>query len=459
MYLSILLGVVCDQDVAKQQNYTSDDFINRPKEDLKDFTTKNVFRIISETYTYIPYSSDCPFTTHNVTLCFKFKNKIDICLLNRNVKEPKPDNKPVVPENNNPDELMDKPKTNKPDEPIDEPETDKPDKPIDEPETKPDYNLIFALEISNSLKLINKKIKLINAKKEFDKIAKKIKNEKDGLKLDADIKDEINFDTKYITEDQKKELHKLHEFFIGNLLDGKLHDLLINVSRLTEKQKNKLQQALKDQLITVINKIFDDLKNNIETEHYAYQLEDEDKLYDIIKEIIEKLENLDELFDQSELAKDIFELNQILLTGDQNNTTPIRNDRGTTIIQINFIINEYKKTLNADDLKKFGRVQTNNVCNKIQKTYNNAKDEKTLLDILYYIWVLDKDDQFLLSKKYTIQKINEAKKLANDINKYLYTVKTKKLKQQVEFTRLKKNNEFPIPKSRPKFMSRPEKFD
>ncbi|CAG8579199.1 11729_t:CDS:2 [Dentiscutata heterogama] len=58
---------------------------NIPKED-KDFTTKNAFKVISETYAYILYSSDCPFTTHNITLCFIFKNKMDVCLLNRNVE-------------------------------------------------------------------------------------------------------------------------------------------------------------------------------------------------------------------------------------------------------------------------------------------------------------------------------------------------------------------------------------
>ncbi|CAG8480676.1 1411_t:CDS:2, partial [Dentiscutata heterogama] len=150
---------------------------------------------------------------------------------------------------------------------------------------------------------------------------------------------------------------------------------------------------------------------------------------------MEKLENLDKLSDQSELAKDIFKLNQILLTRDKNikyldnyrkarfhngyydniekdkidklddkylikdkqllhnlrkqrindlqnpvpkrpapennqltteypnrntdNTTLIRNERETAIVQINFIINKYKKTLNANDLKKFGQMQTN----------------------------------------------------------------------------------------------------
>ncbi|CAG8558277.1 922_t:CDS:2, partial [Dentiscutata heterogama] len=441
MYLSILLGAICDQDIAKQCNYTPDDFINKPKEDLKDFTTKNVLKLLHpEDANYFNFvktnyndkffncNTDPQTNIQNTKIKSRNNNDglqqlINIINLIQNIQkkppEPKPDNKSVEPENNDPEELMDESETNKPDEPMNEPETNKPDEPIDElktknpdelmdePESEPDYDLIFniiekkiklttrteavklldnksifdkienselkkqdktrlhqlyriltALQISNSLKSINEKIKLINAKKEFDKIAEKIKNENNVLKLNTDIKNEIDFKTEYITEDQKKELHRL-----------------------------------------LTNKIFDDLKNSIRTEHYAYQLED------------------DNHYDQKSSPKRLAPENDQPTTEYPNrntdNAAPIRNDRETAIVQINFIINEYKKTLNADDLKKFGRVQTNEVCNKIQKAHNNAKDRKTLLDILYYIWVLDKNDQFLLSKKYIVRKINKAKKLAD----------------------------------------------
>ena len=85
MYLTFLLAIVCDRDTAKQQVYRADDIINNPQEDLKDFTTKSPFRIVGETYGYIPCGGDCAFTTHSMTLCFKFKNKMDVCMLNRNV--------------------------------------------------------------------------------------------------------------------------------------------------------------------------------------------------------------------------------------------------------------------------------------------------------------------------------------------------------------------------------------
>ena len=280
--------------------------------------------------------------------------------------------------------------------------------------------------------------------------------------------------------------------------------------------------------------------------------ESEDKLYDINKELVENLENLEEISDHSEIAKDIINLNQTLLTGNRNieyldklrkakfqngfydnlealikieqninrledffrdeidkldeiylvppkdkkslhnlrehrindlqnpnpkrpapednqeemmlpsrntnNANPIRNKDGTLATQINFIINEYKKTID-DNRRRITRTQTNKMRNKIQEAYKKAKDGKTLLDILYYNLVLDKDDQFLLAKKYTVKKITEAKNLANDINKLLYSIKKKKINQPIEFTRLKKNNKNPAPKSRLIFMVKPENFD
>ena len=240
--------------------------------------------------------------------------------------------------------------------------------------------ILTGLQVSNSLKSINNKIKLLRAEIEFDKISKEIRNEKNVVKLQVDIKDKIDFESTYITDNQKKELHKMRENkiqelqgqskfeqmmnsiktenFIGNLIEGRLHDSLINVSGLTNEQKNKLKQTREERLSIVTNKIFDDLKDNIKNERYENQLKDggyfddrigeirkeylidgrniedlhrlrrhridtlssesEDKLYDINKELVENLENLEEISDQSEIAKDIINLNQTLLTGNRN---------------------------------------------------------------------------------------------------------------------------------------------
>ncbi|CAG8480695.1 1412_t:CDS:2 [Dentiscutata heterogama] len=188
--------------------------------------------------------------------------------------EPKPDDKPETdkldepinePETENPDKPMNKPETNKPDKPETEPETDKPDEPIDKPEPEPDYDLIF------------------------NTIEKEIKS---TTRTDADQKKKLYrlYENKIQELKETKKFNKLlknikDKFFIGNLLDDKLHDLLIKVSELTEEQKNILQQARKDQLITVTNKIFDDLKNSIKTECYMYQLEDSSHYDQSIQEI------------------------------------------------------------------------------------------------------------------------------------------------------------------------------
>ena len=145
--------------------------------------------------------------------------------------------------------------------------------------------ILTGLQVSNSLKSINNKIKLLRAEIEFDKISKEIRNEKNIIKLQVDIKDKIDFESTYITDNQKKELHKMRENkiqelqgqskfeqmmnsiktenFIGNLIEGRLHDSLINVSGLTNEQKNKLKQTREERLSIVTNKIFDDLKDNI----------------------------------------------------------------------------------------------------------------------------------------------------------------------------------------------------
>ncbi|CAG8632009.1 8322_t:CDS:2, partial [Racocetra fulgida] len=55
----------------------------------------------------------------------------------------------------------------------------------------------------------------------------------------------------------------------------------------------------------------------------------------------------------------------------------------------------------------------------IRDSHTKSKDGKTLLDVLYYIWVLEKDDKFLLTR-YITKKIEEAKSLKNNINKYIW---------------------------------------
>ena len=89
------------------------------------------------------------------------------------------------------------------------------------------------------------------------------------------------------------------ENFIGNLIEGRLHDSLINVSGLTNEQKNKLKQTREERLSIVTNKIFDDLKDNIKNERYENQLKDggyfDDRIGEIRKEYLIDGRNIEDL--------------------------------------------------------------------------------------------------------------------------------------------------------------------
>ncbi|CAG8823128.1 5122_t:CDS:1, partial [Racocetra fulgida] len=51
------------------------------------------------------------------------------------------------------------------------------------------------------------------------------------------------------------------------------------------------------------------------------------------------------------------------------------------------IVDEYKKTLNKDDKRKFIlKAKIDHVKGLIRDSYTKSKDGKTLLDVLYYIW-------------------------------------------------------------------------
>ncbi|CAG8856918.1 42834_t:CDS:1, partial [Gigaspora margarita] len=101
-----------------------------------------------------------------------------------------------------------------------------------------------------------------------------------------------------------------------------------------------------------------------------------------------------------------------------DNASPIRNANGNPNVQISFIVDEYKRTLNADDKKKFNRIKMNHVKEMIKDAHTKSSAKKSLLDILYYSWVLGKDDTFLLTK-YTQTKINANKMLVKNIDDYI----------------------------------------
>ncbi|CAG8754382.1 11994_t:CDS:1 [Racocetra fulgida] len=222
-----------------------------------------------------------------------------------------------------------------------------------------------------------KSLKLI--KKKYNLIKNGIIKEKDSIRLEVNWKDTID-NAKYLNNNQKTKLHRLrnsqkweiqgskkfeqykseieNKVIISNLLDRKSYNILIsNDSLLTEQQKNQLYTLRKQRIQILTNSLFDKLKNNIKNKRVLSKLEDkgyydnrineihkefltdrktkdlhilrrwkldkiqsetEDELYDVNSELIDTIQDLNELGDNSDLANDILELNQTLLTGDRN---------------------------------------------------------------------------------------------------------------------------------------------
>ncbi|CAG8739695.1 14249_t:CDS:2, partial [Racocetra fulgida] len=202
-----------------------------------------------------------------------------------------------------------------------------------------------------------------------------------------------------------------------------LHNTIFNDDKvLTAMQISNILKNINDKIFRINQKKeYNLIKNEIIKEKDSIRLEKldkiqsetEDELYDINSELIDIIQDLNELGNNLDLANDILKLNQTLLTGD-------RNIRGNTNAQISWIVDEYKKTLNKDDKRKFTlKAKIDYVKELIRDSHIKSKDRKTLLDVLYYIWVLGKDDKFLLTR-YMTKKIEEAKSLKNNIDKYIW---------------------------------------
>ncbi|CAG8770926.1 24886_t:CDS:2, partial [Gigaspora rosea] len=112
-----------------------------------------------------------------------------------------------------------------------------------------------------------------------------------------------------------------------------------------------------------------------------------------------------------------------------DNAKPVRNANGNINVQISFIVDKYKHTLNADDKKKFNRIKMD--------------------------YVIEKDDKFLLTK-YTKRKIEDVKVLIKNINDYIWLMSTKKIKG-TKCNKLEKDPKYKDPAQYP-ILFNPGKF-
>ncbi|KAF0501059.1 hypothetical protein F8M41_020172 [Gigaspora margarita] len=313
--------------------------------------------------------------------------------------------------------------------------------------------IMTPMQISILLQLINGKILKIRQEIEFNEIKTGIENETDTAKLEG----EETFN-KF-----KKDIE--NEAFIGNLLDGNLFDTLISNDALLSDQQKKDLQELRRQRITTLNL-------HILRRHQLDKLraETKDELFDTLSELLDYIEDLEELTNESQILSDIKALNQTLLingcyidrldkkrktcyydnlydnietsinietkikklqddwkikidteidqtfltpprsieklhqlrefrivtlqkpdqpkrpaeneneeflpTRISNNAKPVRNANGNINVQITFIIDEYKCTLNIDDKKKFNRIKTDHVKKLIKDAHAKSKAKK-----------------------------------------------------------------------------------
>ncbi|RIB09467.1 hypothetical protein C2G38_2208841 [Gigaspora rosea] len=209
-----------------------------------------------------------------------------------------------------------------------------------------------------------------------------------------------------------------NEAFISNLLAGNLHDILIiNDTLLNEEQKEKLHELHKQQIIALSNKIYDELKNNIRNEQIISRLDDKGYYDSIIAAInieteIKKLQDdwkikIDAEIDQIFLLpprsiEKIHQIREVRIATLQkppkrpssedsdeenfptrlpDNARPVRNANGNINVQISFIVDEYKHTLNANDKKKFNRIKMDYVKKLIKDAHTKSKADD-------YIWLM-----------------------------------------------------------------------
>ncbi|CAG8852926.1 20001_t:CDS:1, partial [Gigaspora margarita] len=238
--------------------------------------------------------------------------------------------------------------------------------------------IMTPMQIGTLLQIINGKILKIRQEKEFNELKTGIENERDTTKLEVDWENKIST-AKYLSEEQKNDLHRLrndrkwdlkgettfekfkkdieNEGFINNLLDGKLHDTLIeNNALLSKQQKTQLHELRIEQISKLTNKIYDELRNNIKNDRIVSRLEDkgyydsriseirenfltnrrifdlhvlrrhqldklraetEDEMFDTLSQLLDLTEDLDELKDEAQITSDIKNLNQTLLTNER----------------------------------------------------------------------------------------------------------------------------------------------
>src|SRR6185436_1488953 len=307
----------------------------------------------------------------------------------------------------------------------------------------------------NILQDLRKQRLILLINKNYDSLLVEIQQTKDTERLQVDgyYVNRINeVREEYLNDDRSREqLDRARHSRLDSLYsetENQTYDLLLDLIHNSENindisfdsEISQDIQTLNQTLLTENRNVI--LLENIRRQNYN------DELYDILKTAIEEEKNIEKL--KNTWSEAIDKLEQEYLTNDRNKlilqqllnkrieelqkpievpkqlpskrpqakrpieevennypTTnpdkaePNRNLAGSAEKQILDIISQYRKTLSSEDLRKyFSRTKIKPVTDIITNIYNTSRDKRSLLDVLYYKWVLGKDDSFLFEKRY-----------------------------------------------------------
>ncbi|CAG8583153.1 21444_t:CDS:2 [Cetraspora pellucida] len=341
---------------------------------------------------------------------------------------------------------------------------------------------LFAKQKVTLFNLVNEKYQKSIQQEIINNINEKINKESNIVKLQVDIKDEIDDDNN-LTFQQKHELHNIHNEKIRNLHGGHYDKMIqLNVS-LNKGQKKELQDLRKQCLILLINKNYDSLLNEIQQSKDIERLKDdarrsqldflisenENQIYNSLLTKIQQSKDIERLKDDDQVRRSQLDS---LYGNDENQSYDLLLELiHNTInkIEYEYLTNERTKSILQELLNKriqylqqleevpkrlqtkhpIEEVESNNsttnpdkadqehnlagtvdqqityIINQYRKILS-AEDQKKYFPCTKTKTVLGKDDSFLFEKNYKATKINEMKNIINNLNNYLYEEPRKK---------------------------------
>ncbi|CAG8571835.1 5476_t:CDS:2, partial [Cetraspora pellucida] len=207
---------------------------------------------------------------------------------------------------------------------------------------------------------------------------------------DISIDSELSQDIQTLNQTLLTENRNL--VLLENIRKQNYNDGLYDILK-TAIEEEKDIEKLKNTWSEVINKLEQEYLTNDRNKSILQQL---------LNKRIEELQQPIEVPKRPQAKRPIEEVEINHPTTNPDKAEPNRNLAGTVDKQITDIINQYRKTLNAEDQRKyFSRIKIKPVTDIIKNTYNISQDKRSLLDVLYYKWErLKKRENFRKLRKH-----------------------------------------------------------